>query len=419
MKNRWILLGSILGVLILALATGLSQAQGPEPPGEGIQPQDVGVQALVGTAFTYQGYLKKDGNPYNGTCDFQFSLWDAASSGSRVGSTQTKTGVQVSNGCFTIPDLDFGPLAFKGDARWLQIEVKCAGDANYIALSPRQKLTPAPYALALPGLWTLQNATSPNIIGGYSGNAVSTDAQGGTISGGGASGGHNRVTDHYGTVSGGYDNQAGSNNGIPTDSQYATVGGGYSNTASGASTTVSGGWDNEASGNAATIGGGDGNLASGAYSTIPGGRFAWAGHYGELAYASGRFATTGDAQTSLYVLRGTTTDDQWQEIFLGGRSGERITLSLNRTMIFDILIVGRSIAGKSGGYRFTGVIEREGGTVRIVEDLHKTLEEDDDDDWDARVTADSTTLALKIEVRGDTGDNVRWVAVVRTVEVSW
>jgi hypothetical protein len=37
MKGKWTLLGSILAVLLLVLAAGLTQAQGPQPPGEGVQ----------------------------------------------------------------------------------------------------------------------------------------------------------------------------------------------------------------------------------------------------------------------------------------------------------------------------------------------------------------------------------------------
>jgi len=138
-------------MLLLALAVGLARAQEPQPP-QG----SVGIQAALGTAFTYQEQLKSGGNPVNGTCDFQFSLWDASTGGTQIGSTQTKTGVNVSNGLFTIPDLDFGAGAFQGDARWLQIGVKCAGDSDYVPLSPRQALTAAPYALSLrPGAYVM------------------------------------------------------------------------------------------------------------------------------------------------------------------------------------------------------------------------------------------------------------------------
>ena len=101
----------------------------------------------LGTEFTYQGRLTEDGNPVNQSCDLQFSLHDASSAGSQVGSTLTKTSVSVSNGLFSVL-LDFGANAFAGDARWLNVSVRCpGGSGSYTALSPRQKLTATPYAL--------------------------------------------------------------------------------------------------------------------------------------------------------------------------------------------------------------------------------------------------------------------------------
>jgi len=148
-----------LVALVLALVAGLAQAQGPQPAG------GAGPQTALGTAFTYQGQLKQYGNPVNGTCDFRFTLYDAADAGTSLG-TQTKTGISVTNGLFTIPDLDFGTDAFQGDARWLQIEVKCAGDSDYVPLSPRQALTAAPYALSLrPGAY-VQGALAGTFIPG-------------------------------------------------------------------------------------------------------------------------------------------------------------------------------------------------------------------------------------------------------------
>jgi len=131
--------------VVIAVTTSLGgeqlRAQGPNPQGE------TTIQAALGTAFTYQGRLNKDGNPVSGTCDFQFSLWDALSGGTQIGSTITKYNVAVNNGFFT-EQLDFGASAFNGDARWLQIAVRCpAGSGSYTTLSPRQPLTAAPYAL--------------------------------------------------------------------------------------------------------------------------------------------------------------------------------------------------------------------------------------------------------------------------------
>ena len=65
------------------------------------------------------------------------------------------------------------------DWRWLELAVRCpAGSGGYIALDPRQAVNPTPYALALPGLWTRSGAESPNLIGGYSGNLVTSRKEG-------------------------------------------------------------------------------------------------------------------------------------------------------------------------------------------------------------------------------------------------
>jgi hypothetical protein len=227
----------------------------------------------MGTAFTYQGLLIDGGNPANGEYDFEFKLYDASSGGTQIGSTVTLGDVTVTEGLFTVK-LDFGSGAFNGDARWLDIGVRPgASTGAYTTLDPRQGLTPSPYALALPGLWTQQNPTSPNIIGGYSGNSVTSGVKGATIGGGGRSGFTNRVTDDYGTVGGGDNNQAGDNAGTTTDAPCATVGGGAYNTASGVCATVGGGSANTASDHHATVGGGWYNYATASYATVGGGRY--------------------------------------------------------------------------------------------------------------------------------------------------
>jgi hypothetical protein len=110
----------------------------------------------VGTSWTYQGQLRRSGAAYNGTCNFQFSLWDAASAGTQQRSTQSINGVSVVNGLFTVT-LDFAQFApngevvdFSGEASWLATSVQCSGDgAGFTQLDPRQPITATPYALSL------------------------------------------------------------------------------------------------------------------------------------------------------------------------------------------------------------------------------------------------------------------------------
>jgi len=118
----------------------------------------VGVGALgadLGTAFTYQGRLLRSGVPVTATCNFSFGLWDAPIAGDVVGaSPQVAPGVSVANGLFTVV-IDFRDGAFGGDARWLEITVRCAQDISPSTLTPRQELTPASYALFAGGAsWT-------------------------------------------------------------------------------------------------------------------------------------------------------------------------------------------------------------------------------------------------------------------------
>jgi len=146
------------------------------------------------------------------------------------------------------------------------------------------------------------HAISPNVIGGSPANGVTAGVRGATIAGGGIPGGDsdpdyfdeapNRVTDHYGTIGGGYANVAGDNAGMSTSAPFATIAGGWSNSASGAISTVTGGVDNTASSTQSTVAGGGGNTASGHSSTVGGGVANTAsGSYGTVTGGLGNDAT--------------------------------------------------------------------------------------------------------------------------------
>ena len=98
----------------------------------------------MGTAFTYQGHLKDAGGAVTADCDFQFSLWNAATDGTQMGSTLSLT-KSVDRGLFTVR-LDFGDQ-FNGGERWLQLAVCCPSTCTPEALDQRQELTPNPHSL--------------------------------------------------------------------------------------------------------------------------------------------------------------------------------------------------------------------------------------------------------------------------------
>ena len=136
----------ILAILVLALAMVVWVAE-------------VSEAGPMGTAFTYQGRLIDANGAADGEYDFRFKVYDDANiiTGNQMGSTINVNEVDVVDGYFTV-ELDFGgdPNAFNGHRRWLEIGVRPGqlSDPNvYTTLSPRQEVTPVPYALQTRGIF--------------------------------------------------------------------------------------------------------------------------------------------------------------------------------------------------------------------------------------------------------------------------
>ena len=128
----------MLAILVLALGLMVCWA-------------NVSNAAPMGTAFTYQGRLMRKNRAAKGLYDLEFKLFDNPADGNQLASTIDVNELEVIKGYFTI-ELDFGddPNIFNGDARWLEIDVRPSNsnDPNdFVTLSPRQEITPTPYAL--------------------------------------------------------------------------------------------------------------------------------------------------------------------------------------------------------------------------------------------------------------------------------
>jgi hypothetical protein len=136
MRKTW----KILGLLAMALASN-----------RGLHAQ--------GTAFTYQGVLNDNGTPANGLYDIQFGAYDDPNTGNLLGGLVTNTAVQVSNGLFTTT-IDFGSGVFTGTSLWLDIAVSTNGAGIFTPITPRQPISPSPYAI-----YSSQAATAITALG--------------------------------------------------------------------------------------------------------------------------------------------------------------------------------------------------------------------------------------------------------------
>ena len=301
-----------------------------------------------GMAFMYQGHLIETGNPANGLYDIRAGLYAASSGGTLISALYTNSAVPVSNGLFTIT-MDFGDL-FNGTPYWLQIGVRTNGaGAAFTPLSPRQELTPTPYAIFAEG------ANAAGLTGTISGNGGGlTNVDASTLGGLGAGSfwqlGGNSVaagqfigttdsqpldlyadniralrlilrTDSEGiytdapnviggssvnaasasyvgeTIGGGGGNMGTTSVFNSVNGDFGTISGGAANLVAADFAIVGGGYGNIASFPGTTVGGGYQNIADSSYSTVSGG-------FGN--HASGYQAATGGGSGNSATGSGST-----------------------------------------------------------------------------------------------------------------
>ncbi len=217
---------------------------------------------------------------------------------------------------------------------------------------------------------------SPNIIGGYQGNTVSSGVNGATIAGGGSSGDENEIASDYGTVSGGRDNRinsgqfaaisGGGYNAINSTSDFSFIGGGNSNTINSAKySAIGGGQASSISGDHSVIPGGD-SLALGGSSfgvNVPGTsalpNVLDLSSFSNLAYFGNMDVWLGNTDNTARALRfyapGTSTSysTRTYSAFLAGAQTATLTYTLPTSQpSADQVLAATSITG-SGPYNVT------------------------------------------------------------------
>jgi len=315
------------------------------------------------------------------------------------GSTQTKAPVYKS-------DPTGGPDSIVTS---YQSSSNTAGGAGSIVAAGRYNTASGNYSTVSGGQSNTVSGQHSTIGGGDSNSASAFSAIGG--------GKENTASAQYCVIGGGRDNTA--------TIDDAVVSGGYLNVSSGTGGVVAGGWYNTATGGAycrAAVGGGDHNTATADFATVPGGQYGVASQLGQVAFASGRFANSGDAQFSQFQLRNATSDASPTELYLDG-SSVRLALSANSTAYqFDIKLVGYATGSDDVyGASFRGTIKRNSSsTVSLVGTrIKETWADTGLNTADAEVTADDTNKALALTVTGVASTSIRWHAVVQISAVSW
>lgn len=118
----------------------------------------------------------------------------------------------------------------------------------------------------------------------------------------------------------------------------------------------------------------------------------------------GHWADAPEGGVSLSV----TTQNDTQAELLTVSDSSRISVSLNETVMFSVLVVARSTSGLSAGYTIEGVIKDVNGIASIVGIAIKTVFAEENANWDATVTADNNSITLL--VNGAPSEDVKWNA---------
>ena len=185
---------------------------------------------------------------------------------------------------------------------------------------------------------------------------------------------------------------------------------------------------------------GDITTASGYYSIAIGSNFALASGSGSVALSHGRAledgkfafgwpyfsnANANECQTGMMVLKAvttTTTPVVFSSNSGGASSNNQVILPNNSAFAFSALIVARQQASggtQSAAWKIEGLIRREGSaaTTTLVNSLTTVL--DNTPGWTIAVSADTTNGGLAITATGAAATNIRWVATVKTSEVTY
>ena len=169
------------------------------------------------------------------------------------------------------------------------------------------------------------------------------------------------------------------------------------------------------------------SIALGVFTTANGNNSVALGYYsktdihGKLAYASGRFAAQGDAQGGQYILRADTTDATATVLTTNNStagSDDQIVAASDTCITFDGTITAMQNGAQAyASWKIEGLLVNDGGTTTLANSATTVIQ--NLSSWGMALSADNTNNALAITCTGEASHNIRWVANIRTTEVTY
>ncbi len=162
------------------------------------------------------------------------------------------------------------------------------------------------------------------------------------------------------------------------------------------------------------------NVASG-YASFSYGTQSKAAERGKKSFASGYFAAAGDAQGGQFILRVSTTDATPTVLSTDNGSSlstSQIIAASDTAITFDGTITAMQNGAQAyASWKIEGLLVNDGGTTTLANSATTVIQ--NSSGWGMALSADNTNNALAITCTGEAAHNIRWVANIRTTEVTY
>jgi hypothetical protein len=208
------------------------------------------------------------------------------------------------------------------------------------------------------------------------------------------------------------------------------LGNGFNNSATGSYSTIVNGYICTASGIASFVSNGELNLANSSYAFVGGGYGGSSRSIvGNVIFAASGQPVSGTvgAQQSATLVLGRQTTDATATVLRSNPSAagtsNQVILPNNSAYFFQGQVVaGVTGAGDTKGWTVEGVIKRganAASTVLVGSTVMSSYGDAGAVTWVVALTADTTNGGLAITVTGQAATTIRWVAQIRTTEMTF
>ena len=278
-----------------------------------------------------------------------------------------------------------------------------ASGANSIALGRNAKATNS-YSFATGNSYSSGTAS---IAMGITNNTASY----------GATGANSIAIGRLSKASGADSFAIGDNNIVANGDAFAL---GNTNNVGGGGTAFAIGTNHTVSGTLSACIGGSTSTASQTYA-MTFGPYAKAAVQNAFIFGSKGWFSAGSAQGGMYILYADTTDATPEVLTTtnsAAGSTNQIVAASDTCITFDGTITAMQNGAQAyASWKIEGLLVNDGGTTTLANSATTVIQ--NLSSWGMALSADNTNNALAITVTGEAAHNIRWVANIRTTEVTY